>query len=176
VRGELTVPVGKATKDGLTLVAGALRKAIQDLPAPELKNHTELLRDHAQALTAIVSELHEHSRILHEHTQILHEHSQIMRNQGERLARIEGELTGVRNELSGLRTNVVEVKSELSDRLIRLEDKLDVRERLAAGVLPFWKAADKTRVRAARVNSVAAGAAGACAQPAVDHQCVAGHE
>ncbi len=134
---------GKIAKDGLTAVAGALRKAFQDLIVPELKHHAELLgehgsllREHAQALNAILS--------------VLHEHSQILRQHGERLARVEGELVGlresirdgfesVRNEIAGVRSELSTVrvegagaKRDLKEEIVRLGDKLDVRERLAA--------------------------------------------
>jgi hypothetical protein len=81
----------RSPKNGFAALAGAL-SAIQDLLVPELKQHTELLRQHGGALVGIAS-------VLREDGQTLHEHSEIMRLQGERLARIEGELVGVRNEL-----------------------------------------------------------------------------
>ena len=119
----------KTTKDGFAAVAGALRKAIQELLAPELKQHTKLLRQHGGTLAAVLS-------VLHEQNHAFHEQSEISREQGERLARIEGELVGVHREaheqsqllrdqgqvlrehgesLSGLRGEMVEVRGELHE-------------------------------------------------------------
>ena len=72
-----------SSKNGLEKLAagiGAVRRARQDLIAPELKEHTNILRRHAEALSAIVV--------------VLKEQSEIARQHGERLARVEGRLEG----------------------------------------------------------------------------------
>ncbi|HXD91553.1 MAG TPA: hypothetical protein VNU00_10900, partial [Candidatus Binataceae bacterium] len=57
---------------------GAVRKVLQDLIAPELKEHNAILRQHGDGFDAIMAVLHEQAVILREH--------------GERLAKIEGRL------------------------------------------------------------------------------------
>jgi DNA-binding FrmR family transcriptional regulator len=77
-----------AAKDGLEKLAagiGAVRRALQGLIAPELKEHTSILRGHTEALNAIVG--------------VLKEQSEILRQHGERLARVEGRLEGIDDRL-----------------------------------------------------------------------------
>lgn len=67
---------------------GAVRKALQDLIAPELKEHTSILRAHAEALSAIVG--------------VLMEQGEISRQHGERLARVDGHLEGIDGRLQNI--------------------------------------------------------------------------
>jgi chromosome segregation ATPase len=85
-------------------IGAALRKALQDVLLPELREHGESLHRHEQSLNSIVDVLREHSSILHQH--------------GERLAHMEGYMQTVDGRLARIEA--------------RLDQALEMRDRLAA--------------------------------------------
>ena len=89
-----------------------LASALKDALLPELKQHTEILREH----TGI---LHQHSEALGQIVAVLHEHSDILQALRERMAHLEGKIEIMTGEI---RSNL-----ELHDRVSRIEAKLEMR-------------------------------------------------
>ena len=98
-----------AAKNGLDKLAtgiGAVRRTLQDLIAPELRQHTTLLLQHAEGINGIVQVLREQTALLREH--------------GERLARIEGRLEGIDGRLVSLERRL----ESMDGRLVGVEKSL----------------------------------------------------